>query len=194
MRKFLTIFLIVVLFPLEGGTDSTTNLLKEIHLIRRVYLEVLKIPPTPQEMDWYIVYNKEPYYTALNHVIKERAKRDAGYPTIKMKAYYETDSFKDKPSQKLPKEVLNFIIKYQAGGVNDTMETCINKLIETAMVVAGHDPVDGFDYLAECLINRSLSAKEANDLLKEYRKHTKEKDGYLAVFNSLTQFEDFLFD
>ena len=194
MRKFLTIFLIVLLFPLEGGTDSTNNLLRETHLIRRLYLEILNIPPTPHEMEWYLVYNKDSYQTALNHAIKERAKRDAGYPTIKMKAYYETDLFKNKSPEKLPKQVLNFIIKYQAGGVNDTLETCINKLIQTAIVVSDSDPVNGFDYLAECLINRPLSAKEANDLLKEYRKHSKEKDGYLAVFNSLTQFEDFLFD
>lgn len=194
MRKFLTIVLIVFLFPLEGGSDSTNSLSKEMRLIRRLYLEVLNAPPTPSEIEWYFVYNKNPYNTALNQVLKERAKRDAGYPTIKMKAYYETDSFKNKPPEKLTKQALNFIIKYQAGGVNDTVESCINKLIEDAIAVSDGHPVDGFDYLSECLINRLLSAAEADRLMKEYQKHPDEKSGYLAVFNLLTQFEDFLFN
>lgn len=194
MRNFLTIFLIVLLFPLVGGTDSTANLLKETRLIRKVYLEVLNLPPTPIEMEWYLVYNKDSYFTALNHVIKERSKREAGYPTIKMKSYYETDLFKNKTPEKLPKEVLHFIIKYQVGGVNDTLESCINKMIDNAMVVADNHPVDGFDYLSECLMNRTLSMKEANDLLKEYRKYSSEREGYQAVFNKLIEFEDFLFN
>jgi hypothetical protein len=194
VRNFLTIFLIVLLFPLVGGTDSTPNLLKETRLIRRVYLEVLSVPPTPIEMEWYLVYNKDSYLTALNHVIKERARRDAGYPTIKMKSYYETDLFKNKTPEKLPKEVLHFIIKYQVGGVNDTLESCISKMIDNAIVVADNHPVDGFDYLAECLINRTLSMKEANDLLKEYRKYSNEREGYQTVFNKLIEFEDFLFN
>jgi hypothetical protein len=149
-----------------------------MRLIRRLYLEVLNAPPTPSEIEWYFVYNKNPYNTALNQVLKERAKRDAGYPTIKMKAYYETDSFKNKPPEKLTKQALNFI----------------NKLIEDAIAVSDGHPVDGFDYLSECLINRLLSAAEADRLMKEYQKHPDEKSGYLAVFNLLTQFEDFLFN
>lgn len=186
-RRLILCLLAVCIFTQTAGSRDPLDFKKETRLIRKLYLDTLKVPPSLSEMEWYMVYNHHPYETAVEEVLERRTSY--GLPNIKDKKFYLSDEYMKREPELLNSWQRDMIIKYQSGDSRLSVDEASLKIIKTATVLAERDLLEGFDYLAECLMNRTLSVKESNSLLQIY----KEKDGFGAVFNEIKTYRDFLY-
>jgi hypothetical protein len=172
----LSLFLLLTLFLCASST-------RESHLIRRAYLDILGVPPSLKEMEWYTVYNPEPYASAVGWLTNSQEK--GGYKDILL-----SDEYKSKPPSKLSAVELETLIKYQSGNLKLSIEEACLKIVSDARTVGEDSPTDVIDYIAECLMNRSTTLEEINFLLNVYKKYPSEDEGYLKVLEEILKFKD----
>jgi hypothetical protein len=173
------LLLILIFFPL---TSSSREKIKEDQrLIRRVFLDIKCVPPSPAELNWYLCYNHDPYLAAINWCTED----------ISLRKYLMSDKYKQIPPVKLNQKMLDLIIKYQCGNVNLTTQEADVLLIELATKEGLNDVVDTIDHMAICLMARSTNTTEINELLKIFKTQPNEKNGYLAVLNQLKTYTDY---
>lgn len=167
MRTFL--FLVMafqILF--EGITlGSSAEQLREIMLIRRAYLDVAGVVPTVEEIDWFVVYNKDGYEKAIDHLFKK-------YNTKLIKDYLLSDGYKNQSLRALSIEELNKSLVYVVGGQmkdiiteKDVMEAK-QKLIDQALKCSDNTD-DAIDYMCNALMSRFSNVQENNLLSRKFR-------------------------
>ena len=170
-------FLLVV-----GSGLSDGNSLSEARLIRKVYLDFLKCPPTPTELEWFLVYNINSYEVAVDWICSSSSNSN-------LKEYLLSDRYKSQTT-KLNKEEIENIIRYQCGKKTGNVDL----LFITLAMKAGEDnPLSSIDYMATCLMSRETTTSEANYYLGIYRKHQTPIDGYLAVLKELKQNQEVIY-
>ena len=162
--------------------EKTTE---EARLIRRAFLDIKRVPPTPEELTWYLCYNFNPYQTAIDWLLSSDST---------MKPYFLSTKYKLSKPTKLDSNILELIIKYQAGNLNTTNEQADKMLVKISIACGEDNITDTIDYLSFCLIARVTNTSEINLLQKLFRTYTKEEDGYLAVLQELKQHKEFLFN
>lgn len=196
MRTFLLgLFVLLTLGAIEKNiSNSPENTRLQIRLIRKLYLEVLKFPPSPKELDWYLTYNSNPYNTALSWVLDQQASKEPGYPLIKMKSFYESKSFTERSPIKMNPDEIDNIVKYQSGCKDKNLKEAEFKLVEQALKNSDGDLVDALDYLSECLLGRVLSAWEANYYINESKKSlSSTEERLLTILKLLKLHEDCIY-
>lgn len=159
---------------------------KESHLIRRLYLELLDCPPTPGELEWLLVYTVEPYVSAVNWILYKNEK----YNNESFRTYLLSSCYKEKPLNELSSKKIDYIIQYQIGKRHLSVEEASRVFVELAIKLKGSNVLDVIDYMCVCLMARETNVKEANILLAEFRTHSNEIDGYIAVLERIKRFED----
>lgn len=188
MIHFLKKWGIVSILFLLIGTSSigTNNSLKESRLIRRLYLDLLFYPPTPEELDWFLVYNtSNSYEVAVNWILSLPGIIGEDIDKDQYKIYLFSANYKNKlPIKLTPKEV-DFLIKYQSGKKQCSIEIASQYFIKYAIQWKGSNPLDVIDYMALCLMAEETTVEEANKLLGIFRKYPVENEGYLAVLEEL---------
>lgn len=162
--------------------EKTTE---EARLIRRAFLDIKRVPPTPEELTWYLCYNSNPYQTAIDWLLSSDST---------LKPYFLSTKYKLSKPTKLDSNMLELIIKYQAGNLNTTIEQADKMLVKISIACGEDNITDTIDYLSFCLIARVTNTSEINLLQKLFRTYTKEEDGYLAVLQELKQHKEFLFN
>lgn len=194
MRKplFLALGLVSYLLcclPLSFGEEGN-NKVKESQLIRRVYLDVLNVPPSIKELEWYEVYNTNGYVLAVEYVLNN--KSNVLIPSFKkiLKEFLLSQEYKLKEFTPLSLEQRDIIIKYQSG-IWTSEEEANKKLVLDAIISNEPGVMDPIDYLAECLMGRDTSAEEATLLNKILKRYPSEEEGYLMVLEELKTFKDF---
>lgn len=185
MRPFLIkLVSVILIFGALNLGFSIENSTQESRMIRRLFLDVKHVPPSPGELNWYLCYNHEPYKAAVEWIVAQ---------TGASKEYLLSEEYRQKYPTKLDQSVLDFIVKYQCGNIKLSIQEA-DKLLIKLSIVGGEDNVtDVFDYMAFCLIARATNVQETNELLKTYRQYPKEEDGYYAVLQQLKTYSDYKF-
>ena len=187
----LRVFLILTLLLTNLNADSSQ--IRETSLIRRLYLDLLNVPPTPHEVDWLLIYHpNNSFETAVCWILSKPELFSAESNKEACKQYLLSDAYKNKPKQKLTPEILKHIIEYQSGYNVLSIKDSETMLIEMSIGWGGEDVIEVIDYMCICLTSRSTNIEEANRLIKIFKNYSQTFMGYKAVLAELKTFEDFL--
>lgn len=157
----LAIVVIGELYPRDHNQD--------VRLIRRLYLDSIGKVPTPEEMDWYIIYNNNSYLTAVDYIASFKAnKLNPRYQKMskyELIAYFNSDKYTQTENKPLAKKEIENIIRYGAGLKDGSLDDCKNALCSNALKIS-ENFVDASDYLGMWLMGRNTNVSEANLLLE----------------------------
>lgn len=134
-------------------------------LIRRAYLDMLGVPPTPSEMEWYLVYNSSnSYEVAVDHISKRTSKLDP----ILCKTVLLSKDYREMLPRPLTYVELKNLLLYNVGQplhINDdeSIKQCRTKFIEYCQLEA-FGPLDVIDNMCEMLMSRKANIEESNQL------------------------------
>ena len=164
----------------------------EIRQIRRAYLDVLELLPTPQEMDWYIVYNQNGYVLATEYLSQKAAAGSWSVEKLRDPAYLNA------PEQPLERAILEKNILYLAGLWKGELSEELfaagsEKFIRDALETASDNVDDTIDWMVNLLTSRSSSAAEENELSSIYRKvslKSSEMDAWKTVLLHILELHD----
>lgn len=183
-QKLVSVIAIIVGLSVTILAQKSTQ---ESRLIRKAFLDIKRVPPTPGELTWYLSYNVHPYEAAINWLTAQTK-------TNKLKEYFLSEEYKQAKPVKLDKQTQDLIIKYQSGDINVSSSEADKKLIKLAIICGEENVTDTIDFMSICLIARSTNVQEINSLLKIFKEHPKEENGYLAVLQELKQHKEFIFN
>jgi len=187
MRGFLKIFLTFLFFTFCATGNSPTEPLKEGQLIRRVYLDLLGIPPTSSELNWYLTYNRNGYEVAVKTI---RSKYLPLFLSDEDVERFLSNSYKQSPQVLMPQNILDGIIRYQSGSFKNSPEEADKKFV-TISLKAIEDDINPLDFMAENLMGRITTAQEENELQKIIKKYPSEYEGYLEALKKIKTYKDF---
>lgn len=166
MRAFL--FLSLVLQMMFGGIMLADNhQSNEIRLIRRAYLDVTGLLPTPEEMDWFVVYNNNGYQLAVEHLTTK-------YNThLTAKHMLSSAYVLLKPSEisivQLKRSVLYLVGLLGNDSITEQeFQQGKQRLIEQALMCTTSND-DAIDYICNLLMSRVSSVQENNMLIRKFR-------------------------
>lgn len=193
MRMLL--FSLFVLQYLIYGTCSAmaSDKFRDEFLIRRAYLDVLNVVPTIEEIDWYIVYNKNSYQLAVDYLLSRDIK-SWNIDNQVGKILLTSKEYKLMPLRPLSKDTLDRCIMYVVGDLktentSQSVDKSIEKLLKLSEIVSS-DTLDRIDYICSCLMSRTTTVAEANTLLAVFRSKTTEQDAWTAVIDCILQLPD----
>jgi len=189
MKKvFVIIAVLFFLSQIPISCNEPTPSLKEGQLIRRAYLDVWGVPPTIQELNWYITYNRNSYETAILDLISKE------YSSARIKElaknFLLSNEYKTQLQKSLTPEEMAVIIRYQGGDLTSSLLDADKRLV-TNSILNKENGCDPIDYLAELLMARSTSAVEETFLSKIIKKYPSDEEGYFAALQVMKTFKDF---
>ena len=183
------VVLVGELYPSGSNQDSRH--------IRRLYLEVLGTTPTPEEIDWYCVYNKDSYERAVEYVVSFKSNKIN--PKFRLKSKYELynllmrDDFLIADKRYNSTKNIEDILRYAAGLKSASLEECKNKICRDSLSVS-ENYIDAADYAAMWLMSRVTNLEEANRL-NNIVKQSKGEDSLKVMrklLDEMLTFEDVL--
>ena len=177
MKKLLlTVTAYLIMCYTGWGDDS--------RLIRRLYLDSVGMPPTIEEIEWYISYNTtKGYELAVDWVITRHGEE-------KLRSYYLSKEYRQSTPTAISQETLDNIIKYQVGKLYLTNQQAEDELIKIGLDLYT-DPLDIIDYFAMCMMSRVTHLNEANELLKLYKSFKTDKERYRCVLAQMKTYRDY---
>lgn len=192
MRNMMSVlwvsFLLICSSPTMGEGNNQG---KDSRLIRKMFLDVLGVPPTPPELDWYLVYNSNSYIKAVETVTDKYASplKNLLYTVL------ISSSYKESGRVLLSNDEKEMIIKYQSGMKNFSLTEAENRLVELSIINRDNGEVvtEPLDFLATNLMARNTTLEEENFLSKIVKKYPSEKEGYLKALKIMETYEDFLY-
>ncbi len=182
--KLVSVILLVATFSVTILAQKSTE---EARLIRKAFLDIKRVPPTPDELNWYLCYNSNPYETAVNWLVSDTKN-------LNLKEYLLSEEYKLSSPYQLDKETQNAIIKYQCGNLNLSIKEAEKLLVQISTSCGEGSVIDSIDHMSACLMSRPTTTKEINSLLKIFKEQATEEAGYLAVLNVLKSYKDFIFN
>jgi hypothetical protein len=191
MRKFLFLVLSFgILFSEDVKANDNVSL-----LIRKAYIDVLGYVPTTEEMDWYLIYNKDhAYEIAINYLISNPNCK-WNIPKHLAKLLLHSTDYKSQTKQPMLREQIAKNLFYAVGMGLQTVYTQENydlackRLINIA-TNSYESESDIIDYMANVLMSRSTNLKEINYLLKIKHSFKLEEQAYLKVLQEIMEFPD----
>ena len=188
MRAFLLLMMLMFALDSLNAKPPTET------LIRRAYIDMLGVPPTITEIEWYVVYNpNNSYELAVEHVINRTTKLDP----ILCKTLLNSSLYIELLPRALTLVESKILLVYNAGldikNLSDEqVKLAKHKLVEFAQQETSNVG-DGIDYLCNVLMSRSTNVNEANDLLKQYSQVESikgEQQAWFAVLESILLLPD----
>jgi hypothetical protein len=193
MRKLILLVLACVTF-LAGNVKSSEDVSP---LIRRAYYDVLGVFPCYNEIEWFCTYNySDSYEIAVEWLINHPSNK-WNIPKNYMKMLLLSEQYKNQKRVPIPMEDVYKNLFYVVGNkeLSITKENILlssEKLIKNALK-CGEDPLDVIDYMTNCLISRTTTIKEANELVSIYKSSNKistEMQAWMKVLEKILQFDD----
>lgn len=196
MRKSLLFLLGLQFFFSVNYSINAVDTIRVETLIRRVYLDVIGVIPTPEEIDWYIVYNKNGYELAVKYVLQQERSN-----TCFNKYSFEylcSQEYKTKPFKPLSKAELDKCIVYIAGDfitdkiTKQEVETSLSKIINHSSNES-FDVLNRIDYICNLLMSRNTNIQEANNLLQNFKTYNEqyiEDTVWLLIVADILQLHD----
>lgn len=150
------------------STVSANPVHREIRIIRRAYLDVTGLLPTPEEIDWYVVYNKNGYQMAVDDLLK-RAAPEFSRETLLSREY--TDSEDTLLERAVLERSIIYLTGFWKGVLSEELyEKAAEKFIKDALLVGDDNVSNAIDYMVNLLTCRPSTAAEENELLKIFNK------------------------
>jgi len=156
-----------------AATDDALH--REIRKIRRAYLDVVGLLPTPEEIDWFVVYNQSGYPLAVNFLIQKDAQKQWSKDRLSAPEYMEA------PAQLIERPVLEKSVVYLAGlwtgEMNEAvLEAGTEKFIKNALLATDERTSDAIDYMINLLTCRPSTAAEENEFTQIFNKVSLKED------------------
>lgn len=172
--------------------NSLTAKEDDSRLIRKIYLDLIGIVPTTEEIDWYMIYNTNGYEVAIDFVAKHPKNKWKSVSVEETVKILNSEEYK-KSKRELSSEEMTSILFYVVGDGTrgGSYEDAKKTIVDSAIKCADSD-VDKIDYISNILISRSTTIDESNLLLDVF-KSTKgsDEDKLLKVLEKILEFEDF---
>ena len=162
------IFLLCLVLSLAHPGPAQDGPHREVRLIRRAFLDVTELLPSPEELDWYVVYNRNGYALAAEYLAKKSEGKWSSEQLL-------TPSYRDAPEQAVPREVLEKNVVYLAGLWRGELSPALfeegsAKFIKDALEIASENPAHAIDWMVNSLTCRPASAEEENQLSAIFNK------------------------
>jgi hypothetical protein len=166
MKRCLLLLCLVLFYTTAGSGEEPFQ--REIRLIRRAFLDVTELLPSPEEMDWYVVYNRNGYALAAEYL----AQKSQGEWSLEQ---LQSAAYRDAPERIIPKEVLQKNVVYLAGLWRGEMSPALfdegaTKFIKDALEMASENPSNAIDWMVSSLTCRPATANEENELFAIFNK------------------------
>lgn len=185
--------LILMWVSLGGGVKvAGSEIFQDLRSIRKLYLDVIGVPPTPSEVEWLCVYETNSYESAVNHVLNKKYGNEFTLEKEKKKKELLEISYRKYRYVLLPEWQTDLIIKYQAGCIFLSLQEAKDVLIQNSLFMGegGQDPID---YLFMCLCGRPTNANEMNCFYKIFKNAKDDKEGLSKVLESILLCHSFMF-
>jgi hypothetical protein len=171
---------------INAGEDSS-------FLIKRAYLDVIQKIPTPEEIEWYLVYNKNGYELAVDWLITNKSYK-WNIPKEYAKILLLSNDYQHLPKIPLDRNQIRKNLLYVVGmdeePTIENVEIAKLSLIKMAIESGGSES-EIMDYMANSLMCRNTNLEENNILGKIIRESSKnENDTWIDVLNTILEFED----
>jgi hypothetical protein len=159
----------------QAAYCATDALHREIRKIRRAYLDVCELLPTPEEVDWYVVYNKNGYPLAVDYL----TLKFPGEPWTKEKLV--STEYLEAPEEPVARPVLDKNVVYLAGlgtgeMTDELREAGVEKFIKNALLASDEKASNAIDYMINQLTCRPSSAAEETEFLDIFNKVSLKED------------------
>ena len=173
MKWLLPVLILWVSFTAITYGDDTLR--REIRKIRRAYLDVTELLPTQEEIDWYIVYNKDGYPLAVDFLVPK-----AQNPTW-TKQHLISNEYLTLPEELIDRPTLDKNVVYLAGLWKGEMseslkEAGAEKFIKDALLASDEKTADAIEYMINQLTCRPSTATEENEFIDIYNKVSLKED------------------
>lgn len=170
----------IALLGLTGsaGAGSEDPVHREIRLIRRAYLDVTGMLPTPEEIDWYVVYNRDGYQMAVDYLVKEKKGPENGWtPELLLSEAYRNAEATALDLRVLERNVVYLAGLWKGGEFSEQLLAAgSEKFIRDALLMADDNAGNAIDYMVNALTCRPATAEEETDLLEIYNKISLKSD------------------
>jgi hypothetical protein len=191
MRNLFFSFIFIVIFCTQIA--SSINAGVESKYIRNLYLIELGVPPTPQELEWILVYEQNSIKSAVDYILDFKYGKENFAYKNELRYLYQSEKKQESEKFLVPKEVKANIIKYQAGNLNYSLIESKDILIKNA-ITTDYSSQDGIDYLFICLCGRPTNTFEANMLEKIHKKfNLNDYDKFSLIFDMITEMDAFIY-
>ena len=162
------LFLLCLMFCFAASGPAEEPFQREIRLIRRAFLDVTELLPSPEEMDWYVVYNRNGYALAAEYL----AQKSRGAWS---RDHLLSSAYREAPDRLVPREILEKNVVYLAGLWRGEMspglfEAGSAKFIKDALEIASENPSNAIDWMVSSMTCRPASAEEENELFGIFNK------------------------
>lgn len=158
-----------------AGTAGYAPLHKEIRKIRRAYLDVSGLLPTPEEIDWYVVYNKNGYPLAVDHLTSKFP--DARWPKERLLSSEYLEAPEEPVARNLLEKNVVYLAGMGAGEIDEFLKAAgIEKFIKDALLATDEKASDAIDYMINQLTCRPSSAEEETKFLDIFNKVSLKED------------------
>jgi hypothetical protein len=162
------LFLLCLMFSFAAPGPAEEPFQREIRLIRRAFLDVTELLPSPEEMDWYVVYNRNGYALAAEYL----AQKSRGAWS---RDHLLSSTYREAPDHLVPREILEKNVVYLAGLWRGEMSPALfeagsAKFIKDALEIASENPSNAIDWMVSSMTCRPASAEEENELFGIFNK------------------------
>jgi hypothetical protein len=162
------LFLLALIFftSVCRATEDPTR--REARQIRRAFLDVTEFLPAPEELDWYVIYNRNGYALAAEYL----AQKSQGKWSLEQLL---SAAYREAPEQLVARDILEKNVVYLAGlwggeASPEVFEAGADKFIKDALEIASENPAHAIDWMVNALTCRPASAAEENELSAIFNK------------------------
>jgi hypothetical protein len=171
---------------INAGEDSS-------FIIKRAYLDVIQKIPTREEIEWYIVYNKNGYQLAVDWLVNNKQYK-WNIPKEYAKILLLSNDYQQLPKVPLDRKQVRKNLLYVVGmdqePTIENVETAKLSLIKMAIESGGSES-EIMDYMANSLMCRNTNLEESNILSKIFKESSKSEEAtWLDILNAILEFED----
>lgn len=163
MRALLFLVLVLELMLDGVNVNGESNTLRDVRLIRRAYIDVSGYFPTPEEIDWFVVYNNNGYEMAVDHLISKYAPQCT-------KQQLMSDEYIHQHPRDISVVILRRSLLYSVGlnPNKDTLQQGKDRLLNISLACADNES-DVIDYMCNIMMSRTANVEESNKLLQLFR-------------------------
>lgn len=190
MRKHASLLVLLFLMVVSIGLCNNNA---DLIFFRRAYLIELGMPPSVAEIEWLLTYEKAPYATGIEHILNKKYGLEESSVKKTKQAFYISSAQECAQGTPLTQSQQHYVLRYQAGNLDATIEEAKNTLISCAISMAEikEEPID---YLALCLWGKFTNTTEFNHLNKIYNATTGgDFDKLYAVLTVMLLSNNFLY-
>lgn len=190
MRKHASLLVLIFLMLVSPSLGNNNA---DLIYLRRAYITELNMPPSVAEIEWLLTYERDPRIAGIEHILNKKYGLKENKNKKVKRALYLSPGQEYAKMTPLTEAQQHYILKYQAGNLNATIEEAKKALIGYAISV-GESKEEPIDYLAVCLWGKYTNTAEFNHLNKIFNVTIgNDFDKLYAVLTDMISSNNFLY-